>query len=406
MKLNAMALLASSMATPGLATARNRHPASSNALDLPALDSASNITLRTADMFPHKGSGNFLVSLQCKATSGPTMGETADFFPKFSNHDAACSALMGSMEASLNLDQKRRVRLAVDSARLVHKNTISGLRHKLENFPVAKEELHDKDTLTYHPAVCSSVVSDAPLVTTFNWHEQLFYGMLLDPQKLVPVLTSHRNLWSDDCAYEVEKWTNRVPAQAGMQPEWNHRPISNAAPSGELCHDMDVAMHMTARDIALGEGGHDSLRNQEILTFNEVNVVKQDQASGQVAKGIFVDLVSNDFVYLLRKPKYQSLLRLSQLVPMDRWMKAIQIVNLDFLATRQEEFADAKALCNEQNLPFFLRSMDDQGVIAFRQVAIGEADSIRDLVQSNPALSSPAHGLLTPIVKMLKAVIT
>lgn len=352
------------------------------------------------------GSNTFLLTLQCPSAQATEVVQARNFFSAFSAGDAACSALMRSLESDLTLDQKKHVAETAKSIKLLHKNTIAGMREKLANFPVASNNLTDKENLRFHPAVCSSIVTDTPLVTSFNWKEQLFYGLLLDSHNMVPVLTSHRNLWSDDCAYEVDKWTDRKPTEPGKKPEWNWRPIANAAPNGELCHDMDVAIHMAARDIALKESGHDSLRDKEILTFNEVNVASKANATSPLSKGIFVDFVSNDFVYLLRKPKYESLLKLSQRVSIDRWLKAMQAVNFEFLQRRHEEFAGAKSLCEEHHLPFFIRSINADGVVGFTEIDIQQIEKFADLARLHPILSNHSDWLLKPLVHILKAVIT
>jgi hypothetical protein len=100
----------------------------------------------------------------------------------------------------------------------------------------------------------------------------------------------------------------------------------------------------------------------------------------------------------LARSGFRPLLWLKMGIPNERWLQAIQIINIRRVADKTELFEKAKELCAQFNLPFLLRTVSPTGQVTFQTVDIREAGALRDLPQIKAILDSRFDPLLTSAV--------
>lgn len=295
-------------------------------------------------------------------------------------------------EMTHGLDEKEHALLnqTVADAKLVHKTTIKNMRRLLDTFPSFQNGIHGQ-------SICASTIPDTPLVTTFNSKDGRFYGLILNPQRMVPVLAGTNDLWSA-CSYDPAKWNLAEAGDTTRSARWNHQPVVNADPTGELCHDMPLSMKAVSKDIAFDGGMHDFIERGKILGQNEIIVVRNEHHSEPLAHGIFVDLISNAMLMHLARPQFRPLLWLGKPVSNDRWLQAIQMVNMRRVMQDPAEFLEAKQLCADLGVPFLLRTRDRAGAVKFQPVDISAATCLADLPEVQALQAADNDPLIAEVV--------
>jgi hypothetical protein len=142
------------------------------------------------------------------------------------------------MEAHLNEGLSEHDTVVLDgmaeNSKLVHKTSVWNMARLLQTFPSISDGIHGK-------GVCASTVPQTPFVTTFNSRDQHFYGLMLNPERMVPVLSGTNDLYSG-CRYDASLWNDADASNPARPRRWNDKNVVNVAPSGELCHDMKLSM--------------------------------------------------------------------------------------------------------------------------------------------------------------------
>lgn len=309
----------------------------------------------------------------------------------------SCEWIKTEIETRLSEADQQKLQQIVEKSKIVHKDSASGIRNLLDQFPAFNSTTPPKDRFE---GVCASVLPPAPFVSTFNWQDKLFYGMLLNRNAVKPVLAGPRDLGSD-CIYDAKRWDDTASSRQRGQARWNSKPVSNAAAKQELCHDMDVTMQNLADDIAHHRGGHKHLLQGKVVSHNEVIVGRAHNTSEPLCEGIFVDLASNDFMLSLARKKYRPLTMASEMVALKHWFRALQAMNIDALQGRPHEFNQFKQLCVEKKLPFFVRAMNTEGEVEFHQVDLNKSDSILDAINQAGKVEYDANSPLIPVLRVV-----
>lgn len=308
---------------------------------------------------------------------------------------SVCRQLAENIDAGLNATDLTLLDQAVADSRLIHKTQVQNIRRLLETFPRMHDGIHGK-------SICASTVLDTPLVTTFNGKDSRFFGVILNPERMVPIIAGTIDLKSD-CRYDPGKWSAPTTENASSRQLWSARPVVNALSPDELCHDMGLTMRALNKDAIFPGGTHDFIEPGKILAQNEIVLVSNDHDK-PLAQGIFVDLISNAMLMFLARPEFRPLLWLGKPVSNERWMQAIQAVNIRLLKKKPEEFLEAKKLCQELDLPFLVRSLGKDGTVAFQPIALGKAQSLDELPDVRALLDAHADPLIDPLVDKLSRV--
>jgi hypothetical protein len=314
--------------------------------------------------------------------------------------NAACEWLKAQYR-NLSNEEKALVEETLRGAKIVQKSSLQGIRQLLRQYPVFAEKdgaTKASDVLTFN-GMCASMVPSAPVMTTFNWQDSLFYGMIFDPDRIAPVVAGNHDFTSQ-CEYRQDKVS--VDRSRGPQPRYlfNGLPTANISPEGELCHEMRPVMRKMAHTIASGSEENLYFEKDKLLTHNEIVVGQTSEAWKPLCDGLFVDITSNAFVFSMAQDNHYPHLRiLSKLVPIDTWIQAVQAMNVKILSGREAEFREVRQTCIENKLPFYLRMVDGEGKSQFIPVDIEKTDSIAELAREHKVRDASEHPYL---VRMLE----
>jgi hypothetical protein len=314
--------------------------------------------------------------------------------PKDASRSAACDAIEAHL-AKLSSAERSSLQTAVLGSTLITKNSADGIREMLESFPaMPKVDVSSPREPFTFSGVCATLLPDDPVMTTFNWKDRLFYGVILAPEKMVPVIAGNNDLHSD-CRFEP-----RFLATEGGVPTYRGRKLSNAMPDGTLCHDMETTARSMIRGMKAGQGT--PFTAGQLLTHNEVLVGQDPEVEGRPVKGVFVDLISNDFVFRMAlRGHYPHLRPLVRLVPMRTWLQALQAMNLNKLAGRSEEFQRIRQTCIDHDVPFYVRTVDERGKVRFAPMDIARAESIAELTEPLALPERERYPVLMPILEWI-----
>jgi hypothetical protein len=313
--------------------------------------------------------------------------------------NAACEWLKAQYK-NLSNEEKALVDETLRGAKIVQKSSLQGIRHLLRQYPV----FHPKngvtkasDVLTFD-AQCVSMVPSAPVMTTFNGDDKLFYGMVFNPNRIAPVVAGNRDFTS----YGQYRQDKVSVDRSGSEPRYlfNGLPTANISPKGELCHEMRPVMQKMAHTITRGNQENLYFEKDMLLTHNEILAGQTKEDAQPLVDGLFVDITSNAFVFSMAQDNHYPHLRiLSKLVPIDTWIQAVQAMNVKILSGREGEFREVRQTCIDNKLPFFLRMVDGEGKSQFIPVDIEKTDSIAGLAREHKVRDASEHPYL---VRMLE----
>jgi hypothetical protein len=392
LKLNLLAALAASSFTAHSAASQKvaSPPGTCSLGD--ALHVNNDVAAIQRQVVPGKGTRHFLASSHLFGEFCPARSDNAAIPAIAAQDNDSCNWITNNMASKLSHEERALVATTVDGSRIINKCPVSSMKWLLENFPA------EKAGKTGNNGVCTTLLPEKPLVTTFNWKDEGFYGLILNPERMVPIIAGPVDLGSD-CFYDEGKW-EKAPA-SGQPPRWNNRQIVNVDASGKLCHDISVSMQGIASDIALDGGMHSYIEKGKVLELNEMVLVRNDRTDLPLCNGVFLDLTSN---VLTRALQYRPLAWMIRALPSERWTQAIQAVNIQRLQDRQHEFLEAKRLCADLNLPFLVRSVNPDGQVEFTPIDLEGVESIDDLV-AKCNVSTMKDPALEPVASTLSALL-
>ena len=178
--------------------------------------------------------------------------------------------------------------------------------------------------------------------------------------------------------------------------------INNMSPEHELCHDMLPTMRQMAMHMVKGEDDV-AFKKGRLVPHIEVLVGQSKDASRPLTRGLFVDVMSNDFMFrMVADRKYERARELAtDIVPFDKWMQAVQAMNLKKLGEKPEEFDKIRRACIDKGVPLFLRSVNSSGKVEFKPVDLKRTHSIADLAQNHALPKIEDHPRLVPILERI-----
>jgi hypothetical protein len=325
------------------------------------------------------------------ARSPNALGSEAPQVPS----NAACRWLHRLYE-DLDEADRRLIDNTLRHAKLINKSSPERIRLILDEGLHPTDKLNGSTRITepFEPfqGYSATLVARSPHVVTFNWKDQRFYGVILNPDNTVPIVAGNRDLssgsWHVDYAW-------RTP-QA-----YNNRPVANVSPDGDLCHEMLPTLRRMALDMHQGDENL-PFEKGRLLTHNEIIVGQPPGSAKPVAQGLFVDLTSNDFIFRMAlQGHYPHLRLLAKVVPLDTWMQALQAMNIKKLSERPGEFEEIRRICTDHKLPFYVRSAAPDGKVEFMPIDLEHTPSIEDLAQRHGLPDAGSYPMLLPILEWI-----
>jgi hypothetical protein len=315
--------------------------------------------------------------------------------------DASCSWLQRDLD---DLDDRQKLQLneVLENTLLVHKNDPETLAEYVDSFPIFSPHIRHienvREEFSCESVSATLLLPSAPTVATYTWHNNLHYGMILDPEAMTPMLAGMRDLASE----------NRFASQSFSKGSWramdstsSHlfegRPVVNVGPDGELCQSMGLIRRTMVHKMLSNSDENHILMDGKLLSHNEMMLAMDGDSQTPACKGVFVDLVSISLKYsaitkLYHKPVLNALTRI---VPLRTWLEVAQSRNLKRLQDRPNDYTAMRQLAIDRQLPFFVRYVDERGLATFHEADIAASCSITELAQRHGVTADQRYPVLS-----------